>query len=104
MNKMEATLTTPGSACHAGVASGRRFESVKGVHKRPAKRPCCCLSGVRQSLDRPSTCPQLLSPTVQWPCSRHLSKGTQPWRFDSVSYCEGIERYRDQTRPLDERP
>jgi uncharacterized protein (TIGR02679 family) len=30
--------------------------------------------------------------------------GTQPWRFDSVSYCEGIERYRDQTRPLDGRP
>ena len=47
----------------------------EGSLKRPANGLFCCLDGVHTSLERPSTCPQELSPTLQEPCSLGLSKG-----------------------------
>src|SRR5215210_9219058 len=65
----------------------RRGSTVR-VRQRALKRPAnglfCCLSGVRTSLERPSTCPQDLSPTSQAHGSFGLSKGVglheaPPW-------------------------
>jgi hypothetical protein len=56
----------------------RRGSTVR-VRQRALKRPAnglfCCLDGVRTSLERPSTCPQNLSPPLQDPWSFGLSEG-----------------------------
>jgi len=51
-----------------------------------ANGPFCCLSGVRPSLERPSTCPQGLSPTSREPGGLGLSKGI---RLHRAPPCRG---------------
>src|SRR4051812_43909676 len=57
------------------VGRGRRFESVRGCHKRPANGRFCCLRRVTHDARPPLTCPQDLSPTLQEPFSVGLRRG-----------------------------
>jgi hypothetical protein len=65
---------------HSMVRRGRRFESVRGLHERPASGPFCCLDRVRASLEGPSTCPQDLSPACRSPGRLGLKEGVCPHR------------------------
>src|SRR5439155_21016414 len=71
----EGPICTTNVLANDRACRGRRFESVRGIHKRPANGLFCCLSSVHPSLERPSTCPQDLSPSSQEPWSLGLSKG-----------------------------
>jgi hypothetical protein len=57
------------------VRRGSTVRVRQSALKRPANGLFCCLDGVRPSLERPSTCPQNLSPPLQAPWSFGLSEG-----------------------------
>src|SRR6266480_2801690 len=73
----------------------RRGSTVR-VRQRASRKASnglfCCLSGVSTTLERPSICPQDLSPTFQQPSSLGLSKGSD--YMEHLLDREGFQRLR----------